>query len=298
MLEEPSKELRVTGNTNLANPTLEIALVMDCTSSMDSWIQKAKNTLNEIVDSIVDECKKEGNLKVRVSFVGYRDIKDDERFRVLPFTDEINSVRSFIADSKAYGGGDLPEDLQGGLKLALQQDWTKEAIKRVFVICDAPCHGSKYHNVSDDYSEGSPDGLVLEDLMRDFCQKEIEFQVLKLNANCSQMIQVMKDCHEMTDVTDMTKDSEVIQMKDKIRMETNSTGATSASYDRYRNEVVRGAVSQVFRMQKVIRAFQNASKPIKGTPREQAAIRIQRKFREQQALKKATQQAMNGRTVI
>ena len=66
----------------------------------------------------------------------------------------------------------------------------------------------------------------------------------------------------MTDVTDMTNDSEVTQMKDKIRNETNTTGATAASYDHYRNEVVRGAVSQVFRMQKVIRAFQNASKPI------------------------------------
>ena len=66
----------------------------------------------------------------------------------------------------------------------------------------------------------------------------------------------------MAAVTDMTIASEVTQMKDKIRNETNTTAATSASYDRYRNEVVRGAVSQVLRKQKVIRAFQNACKPI------------------------------------
>jgi len=66
----------VTGEDNEANPTLELALLMDCTSSMSSWIAKAKETLNEIIDKVVEECKQEGNLKVRVCFVGYRDIKD------------------------------------------------------------------------------------------------------------------------------------------------------------------------------------------------------------------------------
>lgn len=78
----------------------------------------------------------------------------------------------------------MPEDLQGGLKLALQQDWTQEASKRVFLVCDAPCHGKQYHGDHDNYPNGSPDGLELEHLLRDFCLKEIEFQVLKLNQNC------------------------------------------------------------------------------------------------------------------
>jgi len=69
---------------------------MDCTSSMSSWIQKAKATLIEIIDKVVEECKEEGNLKVRVSFVGYRDIKDTHRFTVLPFSEDIQKVRSFI----------------------------------------------------------------------------------------------------------------------------------------------------------------------------------------------------------
>ena len=49
---------------------------MDCTSSMSSWINRAKETLNDVIDSIVEECKNEGNLQVRVCFVGYRDIGD------------------------------------------------------------------------------------------------------------------------------------------------------------------------------------------------------------------------------
>jgi len=131
--------------------------------------------LNEIIDKVVEECKEEGNLKVRVCFVGYRDIKDHQRFTIKEFTDDIASVREFINGTLAQGGADTPEDLQGGLKLALHQDWTEEASKRVVIICDAPCHGRQYHSVDDSYPNGSPDGLVLEDLMKEFCKKEIEF---------------------------------------------------------------------------------------------------------------------------
>ena len=50
---------------------LDLGLLLDCTSSMYSWIDRAKKTLQEIVQNVVDSC--EGNLKVRVTFVGYRD---------------------------------------------------------------------------------------------------------------------------------------------------------------------------------------------------------------------------------
>jgi len=119
VLKEPSKELRVTGVDNEANPTLELALLMDCTGSMSSWITKAKETLKEIIDNVIEECKEEGNLKVRVSFVGYRDIKDRTRFEVKPFTDNLDEMKKFINSCQADGGADAPEDMQGGLKLAL-----------------------------------------------------------------------------------------------------------------------------------------------------------------------------------
>lgn len=66
---------------------------MDCTSSMSPWIAKSKETLIQIIDKIIAECKDEGNLAVRVSFVGYRDIKDRERFRVCELTDDIQMVK-------------------------------------------------------------------------------------------------------------------------------------------------------------------------------------------------------------
>jgi len=64
------------------------------------------------------------------------------------------------------------------------------------MIIDAPCHGKQYHNeYSEDYPNGSPDGIIMEDLLKEFCRKEIEFRVVKLNNNCNKMIEIMKTCH-------------------------------------------------------------------------------------------------------
>lgn len=60
-------------------------------------------------------------------------------------------MRDFIASVPAEGGDDIPEDVVGGLKLLLMQDWTAEASKKVFLIGDAPTHGQKYHNLKDNY---------------------------------------------------------------------------------------------------------------------------------------------------
>ena len=109
-LKVKTSELRETGQDVEENPTIEVGLLMDCTSSMSNWIVKAKETLVQIINKVVEECNSEGNLKVRVSFIGYRDINDN-RFSVLPFTEDVDAVKAFIQKVKAEGGADTPEDL-------------------------------------------------------------------------------------------------------------------------------------------------------------------------------------------
>ena len=75
-LKSPAIDLRKTGADIETDPTIELSLLLDCTSSMCSWIEKAKKTLHEIIDKTIKECEEDGKLKCRVSFVGYRDIKD------------------------------------------------------------------------------------------------------------------------------------------------------------------------------------------------------------------------------
>ena len=64
-------------------PTLDLCLLMDITSSMQEWIERSKETLHEIINNIKTQNK---DLQVRVAFVGYRDIRDSERFCVMNFT--------------------------------------------------------------------------------------------------------------------------------------------------------------------------------------------------------------------
>ena len=82
--------------------------------------------------------------------------------------------------------------------MMLLEDWTEDATKQVFMITDAPPHGNHLHDSTclDEYPAGSPDGLVFEDLMKEFKKREIEFNVIKSNTNCNRMIEVMKECHD------------------------------------------------------------------------------------------------------
>lgn len=84
---------------------------------MWSWIDRAKNTLKEIIENVVSSCD---DLKVRVSFIGYRDHGDTERFSIQEFSDDINKVKDYIANVRAFGGADCPEDVVGGLDKCLK----------------------------------------------------------------------------------------------------------------------------------------------------------------------------------
>ena len=73
------------------------------------------------------------------------------------------------------------------------------------MICDAPCHGKQYHNTSDDYPNGSPEGHKMETLMEEFHERDIEFNVIKVNDRCDKMVNIMKQYHPEINVTNMVK---------------------------------------------------------------------------------------------
>jgi hypothetical protein len=64
------------------------------------------------LNDIIDLFKRENpNFIIRVCFVGYRDIKDPNRFSVHEFSEDLNKIKSFIQTVKAEGGADFPEDV-------------------------------------------------------------------------------------------------------------------------------------------------------------------------------------------
>ena len=181
--------------TTVSKRILDLCLLMDCTSSMQVWIERSKDTLKDIITNV-----KQSNpeLEVRVCFVGYRDIRDDVRFCVQDFTDDVDKIKDFISKQKADGGRDWPEDVQGGLDQALKAKWSLNSIKQAFLICDAPGHGVDISGdpICDDYPKGSPDGFNIRDQMRAFATQKINFTIVKVNEDCNLMIDVMQNAYK------------------------------------------------------------------------------------------------------
>ena len=69
----PKRNAPTKGSKANNEKTLDLCLVLDCTGSMYSWIQRSKDTLKDIIDHVKAD---NPTLRVRVSFVGYRDFGD------------------------------------------------------------------------------------------------------------------------------------------------------------------------------------------------------------------------------
>jgi len=82
---------------------------------------------------------------------------------VTDFTEDIKLVTANINKQSACGGGDFPEDVQGGFNKALHLAWTKDSVKIAFLIADAPGHGKEICDDGDYYPKGSPDGFKIQD---------------------------------------------------------------------------------------------------------------------------------------
>ncbi|CAM9133762.1 unnamed protein product [Ectocarpus sp. 6 AP-2014] len=171
---------------------VDLCFVMDCTGSMQRWIDQAKTKLLDIIDQAKKDVK---NISLRVAFVGYRDFGDKVQYESFDFHEEKELPKLLAALNKimAYGGKDFPEDLAGGLKLATELDW-RGNIRLCILLADAPCHGSIYHiGVGDRYPNGCPKGNDPSKLLYEL-QYEIgaDFYFIRMTQHTDKMIQVLR----------------------------------------------------------------------------------------------------------
>lgn len=117
---------------------IDHAFLMDCTGSMGSYIQTAKD---KILDLVMDLSEEYPNLALRLAFIGYRDITDwgpeEDQFISIQFTQDHNKFRTDLLRVNADGGGDLAEDVYSGLLAAVELDW-KADIRMMTLLSDAP----------------------------------------------------------------------------------------------------------------------------------------------------------------
>mmetsp|Transcript_25408 Transcript_25408/g.71072 ORF Transcript_25408/g.71072 Transcript_25408/m.71072 type:complete len:970 (-) Transcript_25408:237-3146(-) len=129
---------------------VDVAFVMDLTSSMGEWIDAARAHLVGIMRGLQDY----GRVgRINIAFVGYRDYNDRDRLVVQPFvpTERVEEVVAFLKDQHPSGGGDLPEDVISGLQAVAALEWTSHLRFMVFVA-DAPAHG--FCQYGDDFPSG------------------------------------------------------------------------------------------------------------------------------------------------
>lgn len=116
---------------------LDVVFVIDSTGSM-GWL------LSEVKDRVRDLSEWIRTLVpvTRFGVVVYRDDDDPEYLtQIQPLTLNIGRVRRFLDDVEAQGRGDIPEAVQAGLRVAVDEArWKSDSRRVIIVLGDAPPH--------------------------------------------------------------------------------------------------------------------------------------------------------------
>ena len=204
---------------------LDLLLIIDTTISMMPYVNEVQMKILEIVKGIKNKFP---NIDVRLGFIGYTDIIDP---KIDPIKDYINlelttnhrKIRNAIQKIKVQGGGDDAEDLAGALELALKKEWLGNA-RYAIVVTDAPCHGRKYHNGTNEkydcYMDGYKDtGIKREDpceLFKKFLKNHISLLCLEIQKkHTEKMFEEFRDIYNDAKLNDFGCEFKVEDNKDK-----------------------------------------------------------------------------------
>jgi len=161
-----------------ADVELDMVFVVDCTGSMGSYITQVKEHVQKIIEEIIAS----ENANVRFALVKYKDIKDQYRTQLSPFTDDISIAKEYVATMYAGGGGDTPECVASGLNEVLGLDYRDTATKVCVLIADAPPHGLEDSN-GDSYPDGDPSVELLS-----VCRQFVTLGVRLYSVGCEPAI--------------------------------------------------------------------------------------------------------------
>lgn len=173
----------------MANKTLQVCLMMDCTASMRPWIVAAKERLVESLRSIKQSYPE---YSIDVAFIGYRDYTDYEKMILVDFTEDHKIVKNRISTIQAKGGDDEAEDVAGAYRLAASLNWYAN-VRLMVHICDAPAHGMTYH--VPDYDDDHPEDDYrnpLEPHVERLADKRVDIDIIELNETTNIMVDVIR----------------------------------------------------------------------------------------------------------
>lgn len=172
---------------------VKLAFVLDCTGSMEPWIQEAKTKMTDMLDATRRD---HPNATFEVALVAYRDYGDERRFTIVDFTHPdvlLQHLRPIHAD----GGDDEAEDVAGALEHASHLMWGGSDVRMLIHIADAPPHGDAYHDprVSDRFPQGDPDNLNLRHIVQRLAEMDVQYTFVRITSATDRMIDVFHDVY-------------------------------------------------------------------------------------------------------
>lgn len=121
-----------------AHADLDVAFVLDTTGSMSGELDEARQRVRELSGALRAARPRE---TVRIGVVAFRDRGDAYITKVSALTPDVEETFGFLAELRAEGGGDGPEDVLSGLQGAIHDlAWGARSERQVFLIGDAPPH--------------------------------------------------------------------------------------------------------------------------------------------------------------
>jgi myosin protein heavy chain len=208
-IEEQGKEIAKTADQGVkdikedidkvkAHSRFDLLFIMDITNGMTAYLAQLKRDLLEMISTIREKCL---GIEIYLGFIGYKDLNDldlGENYIDLDFTNDYESIKKSIDAVQAGGGGDIPEDLCGGLELGTKKSW-KGKTRLAFLVTDAPCHGKKYHDLTgeqeDNYIDGDREGRNIEEYIEFFAKNEISLFCLKINSATDKMFNIFSEVY-------------------------------------------------------------------------------------------------------
>jgi Mg-chelatase subunit ChlD len=118
---------------------LDVLFLIDTTGSMGDEIDRLKDSVRSVAERI---SALPGDVDLRLGMTVYRDRGDLFVTRTFDFTGSVDVFKAALAEVRASGGGDTPEDLNAGLHQAVTSpSWRgDDTVKLIFLIADAPPH--------------------------------------------------------------------------------------------------------------------------------------------------------------
>lgn len=175
---------------------IDIAFVIDTTSSMGPYITEAKSSIIDIIQTSEEPIKEAFPIdykdRIKFGIVAYRDHPPQDSSyvtSVMDFSDSIETLKNINLLSPS-GGGDTPEAAMDGMNDALNKlSWRKDSDKMLFLILDAPPHGIRFGTTYD-----CPCQITEESFLPAMAEKKIKFFIIKKpNDNqLEKMVQIFK----------------------------------------------------------------------------------------------------------